>query len=158
MDEPLVNKQYLLQKFPGKGGWTYAEIPEILPDKHSSFGWVKVKGSIDGFEFKNYHLQPMGNGKLFLPVKAAIRKKIQKQAGDFVQVVLYKDESSLEIPAELVSCLTIEPNAYERFLQFTEGEQKAFIDWIYSAKTDETKVKRIATTIDKALKQVQNLS
>lgn len=30
MEKPLVDKDYLLQKFEGKGGWTYAEIPEIL--------------------------------------------------------------------------------------------------------------------------------
>lgn len=153
MEDPLINKQYLLQKFPGKGGWTYAETPEIQQDKNTPFGWVKVKGSIDGFEIKNYRLQPMGSGKLFLPVKTEIRKKIQKQAGDFVKVILYKDETPLEIPAELISCLKTELNAYERFLQFTEGEQKTFIDWIYAAKTDDTKVKRIAKTIGFVLEE-----
>lgn len=46
-EEPLVDKEYLLEKFPGKGGWTYALIPKILQDKHSHFGWVIVNGSID---------------------------------------------------------------------------------------------------------------
>ena len=96
MEKPLVNKKYLLQKFPGKGGWTFAEIPDVLADKHSQFGWVKVRGSIDGFEIKNYKLQPLGNGKLFLPVKAEIRKTIKKQAGDFVQVILYKENTHLK--------------------------------------------------------------
>lgn len=32
-EESLVDKEYLLEKFPGKGGWTYALIPEILQDK-----------------------------------------------------------------------------------------------------------------------------
>jgi hypothetical protein len=115
MEKPLVNKKYLLQKFPGKGGWTFAEIPDVLADKHSPFGWVKVRGSIDGFEIKNYNLQPMGNGKLFLPVKAEIRKTIKKQAGDFVQVILYKDNTPLEIPEELLICLADEPKAHEKF-------------------------------------------
>lgn len=78
MLKPVVDKTYLLEKIQGKGGWTYAEIPEIRPDKHSHFGWVKVKGSIDNFEINQYNLQPLGNGNLFLPVKAAIRKKIGK--------------------------------------------------------------------------------
>ena len=54
MEKPLVDKEYLLEKFPCKGGWTFTIIPEILPDKHSPFGWVKVKGSIDGYKIKNY--------------------------------------------------------------------------------------------------------
>jgi hypothetical protein len=48
-EKPLVDKEYLLDRFPGKYGWTYAEIPEILPDKNSLFNWVLVKGSIDGY-------------------------------------------------------------------------------------------------------------
>ena len=44
-EKPLVDKKYLLEKFPCKGGWTYTIIPEILPDKNSPFSWVKVKGS-----------------------------------------------------------------------------------------------------------------
>lgn len=78
-EKPLVNSEYLLQKFPGKGGWTYAAIPEILQNKNNPFGWVKIKGSIDGFKLKQYKLMPMGNGKLFLPVKSEIRKKSIKK-------------------------------------------------------------------------------
>ena len=47
-EKPLVDKQYKLEKFQGKGGWTYARIPEIIQDKKAHFGWVKVRGSIDG--------------------------------------------------------------------------------------------------------------
>lgn len=152
MEEPLINKEYLLEKFPGKGGWTFAVIPEIIQDKKAPFGWVKVRGSIDDYEFKNYKLMPMGNGKLFLPLKAAVRKQIKKEAGDYVKVILYKDDSPIEIPDELVLCLKDEPLAYETFVKLKEGEQKAFIDWIYSAKKDETKVERIAATIKKIIK------
>lgn len=142
MEEPLINKEYLLEKFPGKGGWTFAVIPEIIQDKKAPFGWVKVRGSIDDYEFKNYKLMPMGNGKLFLPLKAAVRKQIKKEAGDYVKVILYKDDSPIEIPDELVVCLKDEPLAYETFVKLKEGEQKAFIDWIYSVKKDETKVEQ----------------
>ena len=152
-EKPLVNKKYLLEKYPGKGGWTYAAIPEVLQDKHSPFGWVKVKGNIDDFEIKNYKLMPMGNGRLFLPVKAAIRKKIGKQEGDWIHVVLYADNSPTEIPEEFLDCLKEEPIAHKEFLMLTDGQQKEYIDWIYSAKTDDTKVKRIAETINKLVKR-----
>lgn len=152
MEKPLVNKKEQLQKFPGKGGWTFVAIPEVLQDKTSPFGWVTVKGSIDDYAIKNYKLQPMGNGKLFLPVKAQIRKIIQKQAGDFVQVILYKEDAPIEIPSELKSCLLDEPNAYEKFTAYTQGQQKEFIDWIYAAKKVETKVARIVIVINKVFK------
>ena len=153
MDRPLVNKKYLLEKYPGKGGWTYAAIPEVLQDKKAPFGWVKVKGTIDNFEIKNYKLMPMGNGRLFLPVKADIRKKIGKKEGDWVEVVLYADNTPTEIPEEFLDCLVEDKIAHKTFLTYTDGQQKEFIDWIYSAKTDETKVERIAQTLDKLLTQ-----
>ncbi|GEC70997.1 Bacteriocin-protection, YdeI or OmpD-Associated [Flavobacterium flevense] len=152
MEKPLVDKEYLLEKFPGKGGWTYAVIPEIVQDKKAPFGWVTVSGSIDNYELKNYKLMPMGNGKLFLPLKAAVRKKIKKEAGDYVKVILYKDDSAIEIPDELALCLKDEPGAYEIFTNLTKGTQKAYIDWIYAAKKDQTKVDRIASTINQIIK------
>lgn len=148
-EKPLVNKQYLLERYPGKGGWTYAAIPEIIQNKNSPFGWVQVKGTIDDYAIQNYKLMPMGNGHLFLPVKAAIRKKIGKQAGDWVHVVLYKDDSEMEIPEALLLCLQDEPQTYQTFLSFTDGQRKEFIDWIAAAKTDATKVERLAETLRK---------
>ena len=147
MEQPLVNEKYLLEKFKGKGGWTYAKIPEILQDKSAPFGWVRVRGTIDGYEIKSYHLMPMGNGNLFLPVKSAIRKKIGKKEGDVVHITLYKDDLPVEIPGELQSCLLDEPSAYKNFLNHTPGEQKSFIEWIYSAKKEDTKIERIAELI-----------
>lgn len=151
-NNPLVNQAYQLEKFPGKGGWTYARIPEVLQDKHAHFGWVRVRGCIDDIEIKNYHLMPMGNGCLFLPVKAEIRKKLKKQAGDFVRIILFADDLPTEIPEELKLCLIDEPNGLENFLNYSNGEQKAFIDWIFSAKTDTTKIDRIVKTLEKISK------
>ncbi len=152
MEKPLIDKKYLLEKFPGKGGWTYAVIPEVLQDKHAHFGWVKVKGFIDDFELKSYRLMPMGNGMLFLPVRAEIRKKIGKKEGDWVHVKLFADNDALEIPKELMLCLEDEPQALKNFLTYTESEQKAYIDWILGAKKEETKIERMAETVNKVLK------
>lgn len=151
--KPLTDKKYLLEKFPGKGGWTFAKIPEIAQDKKAHFGWVKVKGSIDGFMISKYHLMPMGNGYLFLPVKAEIRKKIKKKEGDYVHVILYPDNEPLEIPEEMILCLNEEPQALIFFNSLSESEKKYYIQWVYSAKKEETKITRLAKTINKLLKK-----
>lgn len=148
-EKPLVNKKYLLEKSPGKGGWTYTIIPEILPDKHAPFGWVKVKGSIDGYEISDYHLMPTvtGTGQLFLSVKAEIRKKIKKEAGDYVHIILYPDNDPLEVPEEFLLCLQDDEEASQFFHSLSESEQQNYVKWIYSAKTERTKVDRMAKTI-----------
>lgn len=149
MKKHLVNKLYLLEKFPGKGGWTYAQIPEILPDKHAHFGWVRVNGFIDDYEINHYHLMLMGNGSLFLPVKSEIRKKIKKEVGDYVKVVLYADNLPVEIPEELVLCFIDMPGSLQAFKNKSETEQIAQLQWIYEAKNEETKASRINTVIQK---------
>lgn len=153
MDKPLVNKKYKLHKYPGKGGWIYAVIDEIAPDKKAKFGWVQVSGTIDGFELTRYKLMPMGNGKLFLPVKAAIRKAIGKTEGDTVHVILYADNSPAEIPEEFLLCLKDEPAAKHFFFKLTESEQQFYVKWIYEAKHEATKTKRIAESITRLLKK-----
>lgn len=150
--KPLVDKQYKLERFEGKGGWTYARIPEIRKDKNTAFGWVRVKGSIDGYVISKYSLMPMGDGKLMLAVKAEIRKKIGKQAGDKVHVILYPDDEPLEVPGELLQCLQDEPRAHEFFFSLTESERKFYIQWIYGAKREQTKTERMAKTIDRLSK------
>lgn len=140
---PLVNKSYLLEKIPGKGGWTYAALPEICQNKEKPFGWVRVKGTIDGYPIQRYHLMPMGNGLLFLPVKAEIRKKIKKQAGDKVHVILFPDDDQLEIPQDLLDCLKDEPAAYTYFQTLNESDQEKWVKWIYEAKTESTRIERI---------------
>lgn len=153
--KPLINKKYTLERFEGKGGWTFARIPEIPPDKKAHFGWVKVRGTIDGYEIRKYHLMPMGNGNLFLPVKAEIRKKIKKDAGDKVHIILYPDNEPLEMPEEMLLCLQDEPSALEFFNSLSESDRKFYIDYIYSAKKDETKVDRMAKSINRLQRKLK---
>ena len=153
--KPLVKGKYLLQKYPGKGGWTYAAV-NVSQNTKNPFGWTRVKGRIDDYELKQYNLAPMGNGKLFLPVKAEIRKKIGKKEGDYVHVVLYLDDSRLEIPDEIMECFRLEPkNTYQTFLRFTDSERKAYLDWIYAAKKEETKATRILEMMTRLQKKLK---
>ena len=149
MEEPLIDADFVMQKIEGKGGWTYVLLPEIVRNKSNPFGWARVKGTIDNYEFRGYNLMPMKNSGLFLAVKAEIRKKINKQAGDTVRVTLYADNLPTDIPDELKECLQNEAGLYEKFVAYTDGEKKAFINWIYSAKTDETRADRIVKTLEK---------
>ena len=147
--KPLVNKKILLEKFTGKGGWTFARLPGVKPDPHAHFGWIKVRGLIDDFEIRQYHLMPMGNGELFLPVKAAIRKKIKKEAGDTVKVTLYRDEDEIYIPEELQSCLDLDPDAKKSFHKLSVEKQKELIQYIYKLKNPENRAERIAELMNK---------
>jgi hypothetical protein len=149
LETPLVHKKCLLEKFQGKGGWTFTKIAGIKKEKGGKFGFRKVRGFIDDYEFRKFHLMPSKEGELFLPVKAEIRKQINKKDGDWVMVTLYADDEPMDLPEELLVCLQDEPAAYSFFIKLSESEQKYYIQWIYSAKKEETKIERIAKTINR---------
>lgn len=75
------------------------------------------------------------------------KEENKKQAPDTVHITLYEDKTPLIIPEELLLCMENEDGLLEKFENYNHGQKKAFIDWIYSAKTEQTKANRIAKTI-----------
>lgn len=155
MEKPLINNSFLLQKYPGKGGWTYVALPIQKNIKKKAYGMVKVKGGIDGFEFKGFHLMPMKTGELFLPVRSEIRKKIKKEAGDTVKIILFEDHDSFEFPLEFLTCLKDDPKAEQQFYKWSEAERIYYIKWIYAAKKEETRIDRMALSIQRMSKNLK---
>jgi hypothetical protein len=152
MPKPLFNKKLLIQKYLGKGGWCYVVVNGIPASKKRKFGFVRVSGTVDGFPVEKYNIMPMKSGDFFFPIKAQIRKAIKKKEGDKVHVILYEDNIPIKVPQEFLDCLHEDVVATKTFKALSDSEQKLYMDWIYSAKKDETKIGRIAASINKLAK------
>lgn len=147
MDTLLTDKKYQLERFSGKGGWTYIALPEIPKDKDAPFGIVKVKGRIDDYEVNAVTLMVF-TGVLIMAVKAEIRKAIGKEEGDYVHLTLYKDDSVFKIPDNFKERL-LEEGLFEAFKTYKQWEQRMCVQWIFSAKREETINERIIKTLYK---------
>ena len=107
----------------------------------------RVKGRLDEFIIGKVALMPMGAGDFILPLNASMRKGIGKRKGAAVSVQLEVDQSTILPPAELMECLSDEPEALQYFNSLPQSHRNYFTKWIDSAKTDATKTKRIALVI-----------
>jgi hypothetical protein len=133
-----------------KTGWTYIQIPAKLSDKlkPGNKKSYRVKGKIDSFPIEGIALLPMGEGDFIMAINAAMRKGIRKSRGATVKVELEThDKFEIKLPRELMECLEQEPAAISFFKTLAKGHQSYFIKWVVSAKTIETKAKRMAQMI-----------
>lgn len=141
--ELIVEGTYLLEKFTGKGGWTFIKLPGDLIKSGKAFGMMKISGTIDDYSFEGKHLLPMGNGYVFLPVAKPIRKILGKEEGDEVSIKLYREEIPNTIPQELIECLQDDPGKLDLFNQLPKEDQNNWISYIYAVEDMEAKSNRI---------------
>lgn len=141
--QEFFNQIVFLERFSGKGGWTFARVPkEKLPSK-KFFGMLQVSGQVDDFSFEKKHLMPMGDGTVFLPLSKEIRSKIKKEAGDEVRLILYTEVIPDQIPEELRDCLQDDPGKLDLFINLSKEEQKSWIETIYSSSNPDHQVRQI---------------
>ncbi len=149
----MVEFTATIKKFGSQGektGWTYIDVPstiteKLLPGQRKSF---RVKGKLDSFVFSKLALLPMGNGDFIMTLNAAIRKGIKKPIGAQLRVKMELDKTPLLPPAALMKCLEDEPEAMKYFKNLPQGHQNYFSNWIRSAKTEPTRIKRIAAAVN----------
>lgn len=143
----------IIQRFAKKGektGWSYIEIPaakaaQLNPGCHVSF---RVKGTLDQFAISQVALLPMGDGDFIMPFNAVLRKGTGKRVGDKITVNISADRSPFIMSGDFMECLNQEPAAQKFFQSLSGSHQRYFSKWIDSAKTMETKARRIAMALD----------
>ncbi len=146
-----------LLKFGEKGektSWTFIDIPlavteALRPSQKTSF---RVKGTLDTYAIERVALVPMGqtdvsDRQFIMAINATMRRGIRKEAGATARVSIEVDASPMPLSDDLLTCLADEPEALVFFQTLSKGHQAYFSNWIESAKTIETKAKRITMAV-----------
>ncbi|RYY34685.1 MAG: DUF1905 domain-containing protein [Sphingobacteriaceae bacterium] len=139
-----------------KTGWTYIEIPadvaqEMKPGNKRSF---RIRGLLDNHAIAGVAVMPLGEGKFILALNTDMRKGIRKAPGAMLRLQLEEDTDFVVIiPDDLAECLEYEPEANEFFMNLAKSHRNYFIKWIDSAKTQPTRDKRIAQTVNAMVKR-----
>ena len=149
----MISYSTVILKFGRKGektGWTYIEVggdiaERLKPDNKKSF---RVKGSLDKWKFSGIALIPMGDGNFIMALNKTVRNAIGKKAGAMVKVTIEADEKEPVVNADLLDCLKEENKALIFFNSLAKSHQLYFSKWIESARTDDTKAKRIVKTVN----------
>ncbi|HDK7166271.1 TPA: DUF1905 domain-containing protein [Clostridium botulinum] len=137
-----------IKKIEGKDA-TYVEIPF---DVEKEFAAKRVKVLVK-FENEQYRssIVNMGLSCYIIGVTKEIRNKINKTYGDIIKVELQKDEKEriVIVPEEFKVKLSNNKIANDFYESLSYSQKRKYIQWITSAKKEETKVKRMKEAIVK---------
>jgi len=151
--QPMIQFNCLIEKFGEQGektGCTYIVIPaakasQLKPTNKKIF---RVKGKLDSVTIKQMALFPRGDGDFIMALKKELLKKLGKVRDDKLIVQLEEDKSEIPLSPDLLDCLQDDSDALKTFKKLSPGHQRYYSNWIESAKTPETKVKRIAQALN----------
>jgi len=125
--------------------WTFLILPKDASAKLPSRGMTAIEGTINGFAFQST-LEPDGQKSHWLKVDQKLRKAAGAEAGDDVtlEIAPAAKESEPELPADLKKALAAAaPKTRAVWSDITTIARRDWIQWITSAKLEETRERRI---------------
>ncbi|MHB8035163.1 antitermination protein NusB [Clostridium botulinum] len=137
-----------IKKIEGKDA-TYVEIPFDV-EKEFAAKRVKVLVKLENQEYRG-SIVNMGLSCYIIGITKEIRNKIDRTYGDTIKVELQKDEEEriVIVPEEFKVKLSNNKIANDFYESLSYSQKHKYIQWITSAKKEETKVKRMKEAIVK---------
>ena len=135
-----------LEQAPGKKA-TGIAIPEAVIEQLGAGKKPPLRVKLNSYEYRI--TAGVMNSRSMIPVSAAVRDAAGLTAGDRVDVELVVDSTqrTVDIPADLTASFEANPAAKSYFDTLSNSIQRYHVDSINTAKSDETRQRRI----DKAI-------
>ena len=152
---PMKKYKFKAKIQAGERGGAYVFFPFDVEREFRTKGKVPVKTTLDRMPYTG-SIMRYGFPQHMLGVSKEIREQIGKKPGDFIEVVLWKDEEPrvLEIPAELKKEMEQE-ELLPIFEKLSYTHRKEYCRWISEARKEETRRSRVAKAIEMLRKGVK---
>ena len=147
MSEPPAVEFRTVLQLHGKSA-TGIEVPADLVESLGKGRKPPVAVTINGYTYRST-VAFMG-GKYLLPVSAENRAAAKVAPGDEIAVRLVLDDAprEVDIPQDLAAALAADPAAAAAFAKLSFTYRKEHALSVASAKTDETRQRRLAKVIE----------
>lgn len=131
------------------GTWTFFIIPFKVEEVFGQKNHVKVKGTINGIEFRS-SLTPRGDGNHYMVVSKSLQEAAGITRGDVIHVTMEpdNDERLVEIPEVLRQVFRENDEAGKTFEKLSYTRRKEYVEYIMDAKKDSTREKRITQMLE----------
>lgn len=141
-------KQFRIKLQAMEKHWTAFRVPFSVEKVWGSRGRVSVRGTINGFAFRN-SIFPDGRGAHFMMVNKAMQAAAKVRPGQTVAVAMAPDTAprKVAVPAILKRALAGNAQAQRNFAAFSYSHRKAYVDFIQGAKQQETRQRRTAKAV-----------
>lgn len=127
------------------GSWALLIVPKVVSKK--LHGMTKVEGTMNGHPFRAA-LEPTMSGGCWLRVNKAMCKGALADVGDTVKLAILGPEPEPTVPADLSVVLMASHEAKTLWAVLKPAGRRDWIRWIDSAKTPETRARRITRTVE----------
>jgi hypothetical protein len=130
--------------------WTFLTLPKEASAKLPSRGMTSVEGTFNGYAFRAT-LEPDGQGGHWLKVDRKLREAVGAEPGGVVllEIAPVAVEPEPRAPTDLRKALAAaHPKAQAVWSDITPVARRDWIQWIESAKREETRLKRIKSACD----------
>ena len=141
-----------LERMQSNLGWVIVRIPIDVPKVWGVRGMLKVKGEINGFDFRT-SLFPTGKGYHYLLVNKRMQAGAGVAAGSTAQFRLEPDTEKrvATVPPQLLRILN-EERAFRRwFDQLTYSTHKWICDLVTQVKSPEARLRRAEQVAEQLL-------
>lgn len=129
-------------KMQKMGEWVVAITPIDVRKVFGTGGYVRVKGTVDGYPFFDTSLMPMKTGEHLMAIRFNIRKAIRKKVGDTVVIALEQDFEELKVADELLEALEASEEAKKMFDALPPSHRRMYTRYINDSKYKETRETR----------------